>query len=344
MTIAKQEAGVARKVLVTGGAGYIGSHTCKALARAGFVPVTYDNLSRGHEWAVKWGPLEKGDIADKERLKSVIARHRPVAVLHFAAYAYVGESMGAPGLYYRNNVVGTLGLVEALQETGVDKLVFSSSCAVYGIPAHLPISEEQTKTPINPYGAGKLMVERMLKDFTEAHGLRLITLRFFNAAGADPDCEIGEVHEPETHLIPLVLNVASGLTSQVVVRGDDYSTPDGSCIRDYVHVADLADAHVLALLRLLAGGASATYNLGAGTGYSVREVIRVAQRVTECTIPAFFGPRRTGDPPILIADPNKAIEELGWAAKRSSLDRQITDAWRWHQTWFANRQTSAVGW
>lgn len=342
MTTEIQEADTVRKILVSGGAGYIGSHACKALARAGFMPVTYDNLSRGHEWAVKWGPLERGDIADKERLKSVIIKHRPVAVLHFAAYAYVGESVGAPGLYYRNNVVGTLGLVEALQETGVDKLVFSSSCAVYGIPAHLPISEDQTKAPINPYGAGKLMVERMLKDFSEAHGLRLITLRFFNAAGADPDCEIGEAHEPETHLIPLVLRVAAGLASQVVVRGDDYSTPDGSCIRDYVHVADLAEAHVLALLRLLGGGDSATYNLGAGTGYSVREVIQVAQRVTGCTIPAFFGPRRIGDPPILIADPNKAIAELGWVAKLSSLDRQIADAWRWHQTLSSSPQILAA--
>jgi len=318
-------------ILVTGGAGYIGSHACKALARAGFTPVAYDNLSRGHAWAVKWGPLEKGDLADRERLKAVIARHRPVAVMHFAAFAYVGESVAAPDLYYRNNVVGSLCLLEAMRETGLDRLVFSSTCSIYGEPREVPIRESHPTAPVNPYGAGKLMIERMLGDFAAAYGLRSVALRYFNAAGADPEGETGEVHDPETHLIPLVLDVAAGRRPAITILGDDYDTPDGTCVRDYVHVTDLADAHVLALKQLLAGQDSAVYNLGNGVGHSVREVIETARRVTGRPIAVTLGPRRAGDPPRLVADAAQAAERLGWRPRRPALDAQIGDAWAWMQ-------------
>jgi UDP-arabinose 4-epimerase len=318
-------------VIVTGGAGYIGSHSCKALAKMGFLPVTYDNLITGHEWAVRWGPLERGDILDGQRLREVIAAYRPSAVLHFAAFAYVGESVSAPGKYYRNNVVGTLTLLEAMRDTGINNIVFSSSCATYGTPERLPITEQTQQHPINPYGESKLVVERMLSNFERAHGLRWVALRYFNAAGADPEAEIGEEHAPETHLIPLVLAAASGRRLHVVVHGTDYGTADGTCVRDYVHVADLADAHVLGLRALTSGVASAAYNLGNGRGFTVREVIAEAERVTGLAVPVSFGPRRQGDPAVLVADSAKARRELRWEPRLPELSSIVGSAWAWHQ-------------
>ena len=268
------------RILVTGGAGYIGSHVCKTLATAGYLPVVYDNLVYGHPRAVRWGPLEQGDLLDRQRLDEVIARHRPEAVLHFAAYAYVGESVEDPDKYYRNNVAVSLTLLEAMRGHGIGKLVLSCTCATYGVPRTIPIPEHHLQAPINPYGASKLMVERMLRDFEHAYGLRSVALRYFNAAGADPDTEIGEDHDPETHLIPLVLDAALGKRPSITVFGDDYDTPDGTCIRDYIHVTDLADAHVLALEYLEDGGISTAYNLGNGRGFSVRELIDCARRIT----------------------------------------------------------------
>ena len=285
-------------VLVTGGAGYIGSHACKALARANYLPVTYDNLIYGHEWAVKWGPLERGDILDRSRLDAVIGQYRPGAIMHFAAFAYVGELVTDPGKYYRNNVAGSLNLLEAARDHGIDQFVFSSTCATYGVPEHLPITKATPQQPINPYGATKLMVERMLVDFGAAHGLRSATLRYFNAAGADAQGEIGEDHDPETHLIPLVLDAASGRRENVTIFGTDYETPDGTCVRDYVHVADLADAHVKALEALSAGGPSGVYNLGNGRGFSVREVVEAIERMTGLNVPVTRGDRRAGDRPV----------------------------------------------
>ncbi|MDB5643334.1 MAG: galE [Hyphomicrobiales bacterium] len=318
-------------VLVTGGAGYIGSHTCKALARAGYTPVVYDNLDYGHEWAVKWGPFERGDIQDRARLDEVIARHKPVAVLHFAAYAYVGESVTDPAKYYRNNTVGSLSLLEAMRAGGVRDIVFSSTCATYGMPDALPISESQQQRPINPYGASKLMVERMLVDFAPAYGMRFSALRYFNAAGADPDGEIGEDHNPETHLIPLVLDAASGRRENITVFGTDYDTPDGTCIRDYIHVADLAQAHVLALKTLREGGASDFYNLGNGQGFSVREVIAAVERATGLKVPVKESGRREGDPAALVADARKARDTLGWRPQHADIDDIVRTAWAWHQ-------------
>ncbi|GHC05697.1 UDP-glucose 4-epimerase GalE [Thermomonas carbonis] len=320
-----------KHVLVTGGAGYIGSHACKALASAGYVPVAYDNLVHGHRWSVKWGPLEQGDIADRTRLDDVLARYRPVAVMHFAAHAYVGESVTNPGKYYRNNVAGTLTLLEAMRDHAIDKLVFSSTCATYGVPQHLLLTEEHPQHPINPYGASKLMVERMLADFDAAHGLRSVCLRYFNAAGADPDGEIGECHDPETHLIPLVLDAASGKRADITVFGSDYDTPDGTCIRDYIHVGDLAGAHVLALQALEAGAASAAYNLGNGQGFSVRQVIDAAQRITGRAIPITIADRRAGDPPVLVGDATRIRDALGWSPRHADLDDMIASAWRWQQ-------------
>ncbi|MCL4768126.1 MAG: UDP-glucose 4-epimerase GalE [Hyphomicrobiaceae bacterium] len=318
-------------VLVTGGAGYIGAHACKALAAAGYRPVTYDSLVHGHEQAVRWGPLERGDILDRARLDEVIVRHRPAAVLHFAAFAYVGQSVTDPGRYYRNNVAGSLTLLEAARDHGIGRVVFSSSCATYGIPDALPIREDTPQRPINPYGASKLMVERMLADFGAAHGLRSIALRYFNAAGADPDGDIGESHDPETHLIPLALDAASGRRPAVTVLGTDYDTPDGTCIRDYVHVADLADAHVRALQALEAGAPSDACNLGIGRGYSVRQVIDAARRIAGCDVPVTLGDRRPGDPAALVADATKARDVLGWQPCLTGLDEIIRTAWAWHR-------------
>jgi UDP-arabinose 4-epimerase len=317
-------------VLVTGGAGYIGSHTCKALARAGYVPVSYDSLVYGHEWAVKWGPFERGDLLDAGRLDDVISRYKPAAAIHFAAFAYVGESVTDPAKYYRNNVGGTLGLLEALRRAGIGRLVFSSTCATYGVPVRVPIDESHPQDPVNPYGRTKLVIEQVLRDFDVAYGLRSISLRYFNAAGADADGEIGEDHTPETHLVPLVLRAAIERGSPVSIHGTDYPTADGTCIRDYIHVSDLADAHVRALAALERGAGTGAYNLGTGRGHSVREVIEAARRVTQRDIPVLEGPRRAGDPPELVADASLARRVLGWSPAFTSIDAIVESAWRWH--------------
>ena len=317
-------------ILVTGGAGYIGAHACKALARAGYRPVTYDDLSAGHREAVRWGPLEVGDIADRARLGAVLARWSPKAVLHLAAHAYVGESVEHPGKYYRNNVAGSLSLLEALRDHAMTRIVFSSSCATYGMPDMLPITEEMEQRPISPYGASKLMTERMLADFGAAHGLHAIALRYFNAAGADPDGEIGEDHTPETHLIPLVITAAAGRRPAVQVFGDDYPTPDGTCIRDYVHVSDLADAHVRALQALERGQGPVACNLGTGRGWSVRDIIGAVERVSGRPVPVVMGARRPGDPAVLIASAARAASVLGWKPRWPNLDDIVRTAWAWH--------------
>lgn len=323
-----------KSVLVTGGAGYIGSHTCKALAQTGFYPITLDNMVYGHEWAVNWGPLEKGDTRDSDKVLRIIERYKPVAVIHFAAFAYVGESVSNPQKYYDNNVAGTLGLLDAMLRAGLDKLIFSSTCATYGVPSDGTIQESHAQNPINPYGQSKNMVEQILKDFDSAYDLRSIALRYFNAAGADPDCEIGEDHDPETHLIPLVLDAASGRRQDITIFGSDYDTPDGTCIRDYVHVSDLADAHVNALEYLLDGGPSDALNLGTGTGSSVRRIIDVAKSVTGYEITSVEGPRRPGDPPSLVAAPGRAQHVLGWQPKLSDIEAIISTSWAWHQAHF----------
>lgn len=319
-----------RSILVTGGAGYIGSHTCKALARAGYLPITYDNLCSGHEWAVKWGSFERGDILDRGRLDEVLSKYRPEAVVHFAAFAYVDKSVTDPGKYYRNNVVGSLTLLEAMRDHDIGKIVFSSSCATYGLPEGNPISEDTPQRPINPYGASKLMIERMLADFGTAHGLLSTALRYFNAAGADEHGEIGESHDPETHLIPLVLDAASGRRRHVTIFGTDYETPDGTCIRDFIHVADLAEAHVLAL-KALEQGTSGVFNLGNGRGFSVREVVGAVEQATGLGVPVVFGERRPGDPGALVSDATRAREMLGWQPKITELEAIIGTAWAWHQ-------------
>jgi UDP-glucose-4-epimerase GalE len=315
-------------ILVTGGAGYIGSHACKALAAKGYCPITYDNLSRGNVWAVKWGPLERGDIGDAQRLRSVLHKYQPRALMHFAAYAYVGESVEQPLLYYENNFYGTLVLLRTLLDYQCTPVVFSSSCATYGIPERIPIAEDHPQRPINPYGHSKLFVERMLADLNVASGLPSIALRYFNAAGADPDGEIGEAHDPEPHLIPLVL-AAARTGAPVRIFGDDYDTADGSCVRDYVHVSDIADAHVQALEHLLNGGNSCELNLANARGYSVKEVIAAAEIVCGHSIPAETAARRSGDPPVLIGDASRARALLNWKPTRSELQIQISDAWRW---------------
>lgn len=322
---------MSRCILVTGGAGYVGSHACKALAKAGYTPVTYDNLSGGHRWAVKWGPFEAGDLLDQSRLDEVIRRHRPTAVMHFAACAYVGESMENPAKYYSSNVAGTLSLLEAMRNHNVERIVFSSSCATYGIPDRVPITEDHPQNPINPYGTSKLMAERILADYHAAYGIKSISLRYFNAAGADPDGEIGECHDPETHLIPLVLDVALGRRPRVEVFGDDYDTEDGTCIRDYIHVTDLAEAHICALTHPDRDGAGAAlaFNLGNGSGFSVRQVITAAERVTGRPIATKVAPRRAGDPPVLVSDSTRAQRELGWTPQLTELATIIETARIW---------------
>ncbi len=320
-----------KHVLVTGGAGYIGSHACKALAAAGYVPVSFDNLVYGHEWAVRWGPFVQGDILDRPALDAVMEKYRPIAVMHFAAFAYVGESVENPGKYYRNNVSGSLSLLAAMRDHGVGKFILSSTCATYGLPDAVPIPESHPQRPINPYGASKLMVEQVLRDVDVAHGLRSISLRYFNAAGADPDGEIGESHDPETHLIPLVLDAAAGVRPEIVVYGNDYPTPDGTCIRDYIHVSDLANAHVLGLRALEAGAATTAYNLGNGHGFSVKEVIDTARQVTGREIRVRVGPRRAGDPPRLVGDATRIRKDLGWRPQHADLAEMIGSGWKWHQ-------------
>lgn len=319
-------------VIVTGGAGYIGSHAAKALSRAGYEPVAYDNLSIGNASAVRWGPLELGDIADRARLGEVFRRHRPVGVLHFAALALVGESMTEPGLYYRTNVGGALAVMDAARAAGVEAFVLSSTCAVYGVPPPGPIGEATPPAPINPYGASKLMAERMLADHGAAYGLPYMALRYFNAAGADPEGEIGELRARETHLVPLAVDAMLGRRPPVGVLGTDYPTPDGTAIRDYVHVSDLADAHVRALERLRGGGGSGVLNLGTGRGHSVREVLAAVERAGGAPVPREDRPRRPGDPPSLVADAAAARAALGdGLTARSDLDTIVSTALAWHR-------------
>lgn len=315
------------RILVTGGAGYIGSHCCKALAEAGCTPVTFDNLSRGHADAVKWGPLVEADLRDRARVLAALREHEIEAVVHFAAFAYVGESVGSPQMYYDNNLGGMMGLLSAMQEADVRNIVFSSSCATYGTPAGLPIAETCPQLPINPYGRTKLACEWMLRDAETAWGLRHVALRYFNAAGADPEGQACERHNPETHLVPLVLMAAFGEIDTLNVFGTDYDTADGTCVRDYIHVDDLARAHVMALGYLGRGGGSDALNLGTGRGVSVREVIAAVEQVTGRPVPVTYGSRRAGDPAELFADPARAQDVLGFRAELG-LDRIVADAAR----------------
>ena len=321
---------MSKSVLVTGGAGYIGSHACKVLARAGYQPVVLDDLSRGHRQAVRWGPLVECNIADRTTVAAALADFKISVVMHFAAYAYVGESVSDPAMYYRNNLGGTLSLLEAMRDAGVDKIVFSSTCATYGIPASVPMRETAPQVPVNPYGETKLAIERALRWYGEAYRLRSVSLRYFNAAGADPDGEIGERHEPETHLIPLVLEAALGRRPHIDIYGTDYPTPDGTAIRDYIHVQDLAEAHLRALEHLEAGGKSAALNLGTGHGHSVREVVRAAETISGRPVPCRDTARRSGDPPALVADPGLAAELLDWRARMSDLETIVRTALTWH--------------
>lgn len=316
-------------ILVTGGAGYVGAHCCLALKRAGHTPVVYDNLSNGHERFVKWGPFERGDIGDKARLSSVFATHKPDAVLHCAASIEVGESVKFPDRFYHNNVFGALTVLDVMRENGVKAFVFSSTCATYGEPQKLPMDETHRQLPVSPYGWSKLMVERMSTDIAAAYGSKFAHLRYFNAAGAAPDEGIGERHEPESHAIPLALFTLLGRRDGFKIFGSDWDTRDGTCLRDYVHTLDLADAHVRAIERLLAGGESLNANLGTGDGVTVRELLAAIERVTGRKVPAADAPRRDGDAPALLADNAYAKRELGWSPARN-IDAIISDAWKWH--------------
>lgn len=319
------------RVLVTGGAGYIGSHTCKELARSGHEPVVYDNLSTGRRELARWGAFIHGDILDTQRLRAAMRRERVEAVIHFAAKAYVGESVINPEKYFRNNVGGTQSLLDAMRGEGVRDIVVSGTCAVYGTPERMPIDENTPASPINPYGESKLFMERMLAAYGHAYGTRFTSLRYFNAAGCDADGETGEWHDPETHLIPRVLMAAAGKIEALEIFGDDYPTPDGTCIRDYVHVRDLAKAHIAAVERLQKGGGNSILNLGAGRGFSVREIVRAAEEVTGRPVPHVFRPRREGDPAELVADSGRAGEVLGWRAHHSSIEEILRTAWAWEQ-------------
>ena len=318
------------RILVTGGAGYIGSHTAKALARAGFAPIVLDNLSEGHSQAVQWGPLIVGDLGDTDLVRTILAEERIDAVIHFAANAYVGESMTEPARYFHNNVTHSLGLLNAMLEAGVQHLVFSSTCATYGTPLCLPIDEDHPQAPISPYGESKLFVERVLRSYARAYDLRWVALRYFNAAGADPEGEIGEVHDPETHLIPLAIDAAVGRNSDLSIYGHDYETPDGTAIRDFIHVADLASGHVQALKYLLAGGPSLAVNLGTGSGHSVDEVVTMIEATSRLRVPVCYAERRDGDPPALVADSRRAQSMLGWRPRYPDLRTIVETAWQWH--------------
>ena len=315
-------------ILIVGGAGYIGSQTAKRVAQAGLKPVVFDNLVYGHKWAVKWGPLVVGDLADGALIKDVLEQYEVTAVVHFAAYAYVGESVVHPRKYYRNNVAGTLNLLDAMIDVGVRDIVFSSTCATYGAPARVPIDEQHAQSPVNPYGETKLAIERALFSYQRAYPIRFAALRYFNAAGADPDGEIGEDHDPETHLIPLAIEAALG-GKGLEIYGTDYPTPDGTAIRDYIHVQDLADAHVAALEKLRGGASRLFVNLGTGRGHSVREVIAAVEKVSGKKVPARESGRRAGDPPALVADPRLAADVLGWQARIPGIETIVEHAWRW---------------
>jgi len=318
------------RVLVTGGAGYIGSHTAKRLAAAGHEPLVVDNLRYGHSWAVRWGPLIEMDLNDRDGLDTVFRKYRIEAVIHFAAYAYVGESMRQPAEYFRNNVVNSMNLLDAMRSYGVGHIVFSSTCATYGDPATVPIAEDHPQRPVSPYGESKLMVERLLAWYGRAYGLAWTALRYFNAAGADPEGQIGEVHDPETHLIPRAIAAAFDDLPELELFGTDYPTPDGSAIRDYIHVTDLAEAHLEALTRLQSGAPSIALNLGTGHGHSVREVIAMVQDVGGRKVPFRESPRRSGDPPMLVANAQLAARELRWTPRYSSLRHVVETAWNWY--------------
>ncbi len=318
-------------VLVVGGAGYIGTHMAKMLVCSGYGVVVLDNLSTGFRDAVRHGQLIEGDLVDQVLLEQVFSNQRINAVLHFAALSQVGESVREPARYYRNNVANTQNLLDAMLRHDVRCFLFSSTAAIFGEPEYTPIDEHHPQRPINPYGRSKRMVEEMLADYRQAHGLCSVSLRYFNAAGADPEGELGERHDPESHLIPLVLQAASGRREKIAIFGNDYPTPDGTCVRDYIHVWDLCSAHLLALEHLLAGGESAAYNLGNGKGFSVQEVIDTARRVTGRSIPVEMQERRSGDPAILVADSQKARQELGWQPRFADLETIIAHAWSWEK-------------
>jgi UDP-arabinose 4-epimerase len=319
-----------RNVLVTGGAGYIGSHCCKALAKAGYLPITYDNLVTGHAEAVKWGPLEIGDLSNSDRLRNIITQYSPIATIHLAGFTYVGESVLNPAKYYKNNVIDSLVYLDTLIETKIKNIIFSSSCATYGLPQTIPITEEVNQKPINPYGMTKLIFENAIKDYSAAYGVKYNILRYFNAAGADPDGDLGEQHDPETHAIPLAIWAALGRSSKFKIFGDDYSTPDGTAVRDYVHVSDLADAHVASLNYLLNVGKNDAFNIGTGIGTSVREITKVVSNVTSREVPIAIMPRRDGDPPILLASAERAKEVLGWKPQRSEIREIVKTATKWY--------------
>ena len=319
-------------VLVTGGAGYIGSHACKALKMAGFLPVTFDNLSTGWEQAVKFGPLVKGDLLDRAAIDAAFAQYRPVAVLHFAALSLVGDSMKDPAHYWRTNLGGALNLAESAVAANCKKFIFSSTCATYGDQDGVVLTEDTPQLPINAYGASKRAIEDILANFQAAFGLEHVIFRYFNVAGADPDGELGEQHRPETHLIPLMLDAIAGRRDALTLHGTDYPTPDGTCIRDYLHVTDLVAAHVLGLRWLLDEKGSRSFNLGSGNGFSVRDVITHAGRVTNRPVPIIEGPRRPGDAAALISGSQRAETELGWVRHHSTMEQMIRDAWQWDQT------------
>ncbi len=318
-----------QNILVTGGAGYIGAHACKALKQAGYRPVCYDNFSTGWRDAVKFGPLEEGDLLDRARLDEVFAKYQPEAVMHFAALSLVGDSMSDPGRYWRENVMGALNLIEATVAAGCRHVVFSSTCATYG-ESDQTLTEDTPQEPINAYGGSKLAIEGMLRDFSSAYDLEAVIFRYFNVAGADPEAEIGERHDPETHLIPLMLEAIVGKRSALTVYGTDYDTPDGTCVRDYVHVMDLVDAHILGLKWLEAGRGGRAFNLGTGTGFSVREVVDASRAVTNMAVPIREGTRRAGDAKRLVSGSQRAKQELGWQPS-ATLPKMISDAWRWHK-------------
>ncbi|GAB4267467.1 MAG: UDP-glucose 4-epimerase GalE [Pararhodobacter sp.] len=321
-----------RNVLVTGGAGYIGSHACKALAANGYVPVTVDNFATGWRDAVKYGPLVEADLLDRAALDAAFATYRPIAVMHFAAFSLVGEARQNPGKYWRNNVLGSLTLIEAAIAAGCLDFVFSSTCATYGDQDGVVLNEESPQRPHNAYGSSKRAVEEMLRDFGASDGLRSVIFRYFNVAGSDPDGEIGENHRPETHLIPVMLEAIDGKRPELVINGTDYPTHDGTCVRDYVHVVDLVEAHLRGLEWLRDGKGSRVFNLGTGAGFSVKEVLSHARAATGHKVPHRFGPRRSGDAASLVSGSQRALQELGWDPKHSSLKRMIQDAWTWHKT------------
>ncbi|MEO8241600.1 MAG: UDP-glucose 4-epimerase GalE [bacterium] len=316
-------------VLVTGGAGYIGAHACKALAKAGFTPVAFDNLTTGWAEAVKFGPLFQGDLMDRASIDAAIAQYHPVAIMHFAALSLVGESMTNPGKYWRTNVNGSLNLIEAAVAAGIQNFVFSSTCATYGDQDGVTLDEDSIQTPINAYGGSKKAIEEILRDFSKSAGLNHVIFRYFNVAGADPDGEVGEQHIPETHLIPLMLDAIEGKRPALTVFGSDYATPDGTCIRDYVHVSDLVDAHVLGLKWLLDGKGNRVFCLGSGAGFSVRQVIEASRAVTNREVPIIEGARRPGDATSLVSGSTRAVTELGWTPERSNLTQMIGDALNW---------------